>query len=458
MRLKDVFRAVEAELSHSEIDDELREAVGEANPGMWVCIRDVYDDRFVYSLTQMAGPDSIDTGEPELFQATYTIDATSGEATVADPVEVERVVTYVPVAADATESKRVQVRGDPLKIIEAKGQKRTIKVIQPGWGSSGHYSKEVIKRDAPKTWPAGTHMYIAHPTEAEAKQANLGRSVEKLAAVLDTPATYDEHGPDGPGAYAKVTVAAPYIETIDSLAEDIGTSVYATGDATFGEAEGRKGPIFERLWSAEEDPFSSVDFVPKAGAGGKVLAAIEGLTRKPAAPAPKPATDDGQATHDVTETVTPKEGAQMDEVKLQEQLTAAETKTVQLQENVTKLETENGVLRGRVALQEATAVVAKALEGSDLPQITKDRISEAAVKGAKLDEAGVLNVAAIEAAVTEAAKAEAEYLATVNGSGTVHGQGASEAEVTEAKTKLEESFAHLLGDPNKAKVAAAGRN
>ena len=47
--------------------------------------------------------------------------------------------------------------------------------------------------------------------------------------------------------------------------------------------------------------------------------------------------------------------------------TAAETKTVQLQENVTKLETENGILRGRVALQEATVVVAKAARRGEAP-------------------------------------------------------------------------------------------
>lgn len=455
MTIHEARAALEAELSHSEIHDELRETISEANPGMWVSFCDVYDDRVVYSLQQMAGPDVVGSGESELWQASYVIDEATGEATVTGPVEVEKVVTYVPVAAGATESKRVEVRGDPLKIIEAKGQKRTIKVIKPGWGSSGYYSKEVIKRDAPKTWPAGTHMYIAHPTAEEATQSNFGRSVEKLAAVLDTPATYNEHGPDGPGAYAKVTVAAPYVETIDSLAEDIGTSVYATGDASVGEAEGRKGPIFERLWSAEEDPFTSVDFVPKAGAGGKVLAAIEGLARKAVPPTTASAKDDDSA-REITVTATPKEGAQMDEVKLQEQLTAAESKTTQLQEQVTALEAENATLRGRVALHEATVVVAKALAESDLPQITKDRISESAIKSAKLDEKGVLDSAAVEAAVAEAAKIEAEYVAALGGSGSVTGQGSAKAE--EAKTHLEESFARLLGDKDKAKVAAAGRN
>ena len=68
----------------------------------------------------------------------------------------------------------------------------------------------------------------------------------------------------------------------------------------------------------------------------------------------------------------------------------------------------------------------------------------------------MLDSAAVEAAVAEAAKIEAEYVAALGGSGSVTGQGSAKAE--EAKTHLEESFARLLGDKDKAKVAAAGRN
>lgn len=460
-RLSEIISMVEAAgLSHSEVDDALRSALRATYLGSYVWIRDVYPDdgTVIYKVTHRAAPGEIEspTDESHFFSAAYVI-ADDGTATIGAATEVERVESYVPVGAASETLKKTEVRGDPFKIVEAKGQKRTIKVIQPGWGSSGFYPKDVIERDAPKTWPAGTHMYIAHPTAEEANQPNLGRTVEKLAAVLDTPAKFQENGPDGPGAYAKVTVAAPFVETIDSLADDIGTSVYATGDATIGEAAGRKGPIFERLWSAEEDPFTSIDFVPKAGAGGKVLAAIEGLVKKSCPPDQRPTADDDEAARIAEDTGTSKEAQDMgDETKLQEQLTAAESRVTTLQEQVTALTAENGTLRGRVALHEASAVVDKALADVELPDISKDRIREAAVKSAKLDEKGELDVAAVEAAVKETAAAEAEYVAKLTGSGHVSGQGA--VQVEETKTKLEENFARLLGDSDKAKVAAAGRN
>ena len=43
----------------------------------------------------------------------------------------------------------------------------SLKIIQPGWGSSGYYPKEVIERDIPKVFPAGTKMYWNHATATE---------------------------------------------------------------------------------------------------------------------------------------------------------------------------------------------------------------------------------------------------------------------------------------------------
>ncbi len=43
-----------------------------------------------------------------------------------------------------------------------------VQLITPGWGSSGYYSEDVLEaagRD--RVFPAGTHMYIDHPSESE---------------------------------------------------------------------------------------------------------------------------------------------------------------------------------------------------------------------------------------------------------------------------------------------------
>jgi hypothetical protein len=42
-----------------------------------------------------------------------------------------------------------------------------LKLIQPGWGSSGYYSAEVLERDGPKVFPLGTQMFWNHATQSE---------------------------------------------------------------------------------------------------------------------------------------------------------------------------------------------------------------------------------------------------------------------------------------------------
>ena len=63
---------------------------------------------------------------------------------------------------------------------------------------------------------------------------------------------------------------------IRDRADDVGLSIHALGNAVEGEAEGRQGPIIESL---VEDPFTSVDVVTVAGAGGKFVALLESYKR-----------------------------------------------------------------------------------------------------------------------------------------------------------------------------------
>src|SRR4051794_11316645 len=57
--------------------------------------------------------------------------------------------------------------GAVLREAEGGGQIREIVIISEGWGSSGYYAAEVLKRDIPRIYPVGTHMYLNHPTERE---------------------------------------------------------------------------------------------------------------------------------------------------------------------------------------------------------------------------------------------------------------------------------------------------
>lgn len=175
-------------------------------------------------------------------------------------------------AATATEAGEIEITGDLVPIREgAVGQDGTayLKLIAPGWGSSGYYSKEVLKRDGPAIFKAGTKNFWNHPTAAEESSRPEG-DLRDLASVLTEDARYDDNGPAGPGLYAKANVMPHFREHVDSLAKHIGMSIRASGRAKEGKAEGKSGPIIEQLSRGV-----SVDYVTTPGAGGKILQLFE---------------------------------------------------------------------------------------------------------------------------------------------------------------------------------------
>jgi len=142
-----------------------------------------------------------------------------------------------------------------------------IHLITPGWGSSGYYSQDVLETAGDdKVWPKGTQVFLDHPSETE-RYDRPERSVKDLAGVLETDAVWD-----GTGLAAELRTFGPFRGAIAEMAEAeaIGMSIRASAEAETGEAEGRKGNIVTRLVEG-----FSVDFVTKAGRGGKVLAVLE---------------------------------------------------------------------------------------------------------------------------------------------------------------------------------------
>lgn len=147
----------------------------------------------------------------------------------------------------------------------------TIKVIAPGWGATGYYSERLLESDGPAAWPAGTHMYLDHPGRMD-ESNRPERSVRDLAGVLTTAAQWESDGAAGPGLYADVEVFEAFRPVLAEAAEHIGVSIRAGGRGRRGEANGRKGLIVEGLIPS---PANSVDFVTRAGAGGRVLELVE---------------------------------------------------------------------------------------------------------------------------------------------------------------------------------------
>lgn len=151
---------------------------------------------------------------------------------------------------------------DTLRLTEADGPRRRILIISPGQGSSGTYPADVLERDGPRAIRAGTHMYLDHPGRTEERD-RPERSVRDLAAVLETDAVWDPQGSDGPGLYAEARVLPTMAPVVDALAEHIGVSIRGAGERD------PDGTITSLL------AVESVDFVTKAGRGGKVLELLE---------------------------------------------------------------------------------------------------------------------------------------------------------------------------------------
>lgn len=298
-----------------------------------------------------------------------------------------------------------------------------VKIIAPGWGSSGFYPKEVLERDGPKVFTKGLHMMWDHPTPTEEAMRPEG-SLTALAGELISDARYLENGPQGAGLYADAKVFKPYQEAVNELAPHIGVSIRATGRATQGEAEGRKGPIVQALTAAK-----SVDYVTAAGAGGKIL--------------------------DMFEAARPQSSSVQKEPTVNEQ---------QFKEAIAKVEQDNARLREALIIRDAKDFVRAAVATANVPDVTKARLVESLSANPPVKD-GLLDSETYATRITEAIKAEVDYLtkAAGYGSGRIEGMGGTahthplEVGTEENQAKLNAAFQRLGLSESAAAVAAKGR-
>lgn len=143
-------------------------------------------------------------------------------------------------------------------------QKREVTLIEAGWGSSGYYPEEVLRRDGPRVFAKGTAMYLDHPTPREEAERPERSVLDKVGKLVE-----DAHMV-GSKLKSVAEIYPHWVPVIDSIADDVGLSIRAWGPTEFGEREGRQGQIVESIVDKE-----SVDFVTQAGAGGKVGQLIE---------------------------------------------------------------------------------------------------------------------------------------------------------------------------------------
>jgi hypothetical protein len=173
----------------------------------------------------------------------------------------------------AAAAREIEITGDMVPLREgAVGQDGTayLKLISPGRGTSGYYPAEVLERDGPKVFPAGTKNFWNHQTDAE-EAARPEGDLRDLASVLTEDAHFEHNGPTGPGLYAKAKVFEQFRQPVDDLAKHIGMSIRASGKAREGTApDGKRGQIIQALTRGQ-----SVDYVTTPGAGGQILQLFE---------------------------------------------------------------------------------------------------------------------------------------------------------------------------------------
>lgn len=334
-----------------------------------------------------------------------------------------------PESPPAATTESIALTSDLVPLIErAVRADNTVplKVIQPGWGSSGYYSSELLQRDGPRVFTEGLHMYLDHPTDSENSE-RPERSVKDLAGRLTSNATWQENGPAGPGLYADAEVFAPFRDVLDEIAPHIGVSIRAAGRISEGERDGRTGRIVEELVQAE-----SVDWVTRAGAGGQVVTIMESARN---------------ARHPITQAVAEsvRDGHRR-VVATNKEATVAE-QTTELQEaraEIATLRTEMARLSGLRLLDEARNAATTQLATVDLPAFARRRIVES-VASDPPETDGVLDRAALTAAVEAQVTAWRTDLAEAGAStGAIVGMGAPE-QLTEAQVseRLSAAFARL---------------
>ena len=358
--------------------------------------------------------------------------------------------------------------GIVVPLIEAKTDDKgtiPIKIIDPGWGSSGYYSREVLQQAAnARVYAAGLQMYWNHPSKSDEKE-RPERDLRDLAGVLTEDARWDEQGSKGPGLYSRAKVFSAYREHVAEMGPYIGLSHYVWGESKPGEAEGKKGDIISKIVAAR-----SVDFVTMPGRGGAIAEAFR------AARPPEP-TDEQKAagvssmgettsTPKLTLESIRKEHPEIIEALRQEFENSAAMKEAQAQQEKKLAETdkaleeakaENARLKEALLLVEARTFVEAKVKASTLPEISKARVTEAlakdpVVKDGKIDETAY--AAKIEAAI----KSEAEYLANL-GAGKVSGMGGSaapEKTLEETDKELVAGFMKLGMTEAEAKAAVKG--
>jgi hypothetical protein len=241
-------------------------------------------------------------------------------------------------------------------------------------GSSGYYPASVLERDGATAFPAGTHIYLDHPTWKE-EMDRPERSVDPE---------------EGKGLYAKVTFRESVREDIEFYAETAGMSIRAIGIT-------EESPVTEDLIVTELVEGLSVDIVTHAGAGGKLVSMAESARK---------GNEGGTEQRELFAQLTEKDKQGLS--KLFEAITSLGERFDRMEEAAKARATEENTL--------SAAQLIEKLDATDLPAVSRKRLAESYKPGDDFDAAVAAEVEYFKQ-VQESVKPKAPE---GSGTGTVH--------------------------------------
>lgn len=279
------------------------------------------------------------------------------------------------------------------KATESKGIWR-IKLIEGDvHGSSGYYPASVLERDGATAFPAGTHIYLDHPTWEE-EWERPERSVKDLVGAMTEAAQYEDDPVEGKGLYAKVKFRESVREDVEFYAETAGMSIRAIGVTDESPATGE-------LIVTELVEGLSVDIVTHAGAGGKLVSMAENARK---------GTESGTEQRELFAQLTEKDKQGL--AKLFESITALSERFDRLEQKAAEHEQK---------VEEANTLTAaqliEKLDATDLPAVSRKRLAEAYKPGDDFDAAVTAEVEYFKQ-VQESVKPEGKGHDTNTGTGT----------------------------------------
>lgn len=279
------------------------------------------------------------------------------------------------------------------KATESKGIWR-IKLIEGDvHGSSGYYPASVLERDGATAFPAGTHIYLDHPTWEEDWQ-RPERSVKDLVGAMTEAAQYEDDPVEGKGLYAKVKFRESVREDVEFYAETAGMSIRAIGITDESPATGE-------LIVTELVEGLSVDIVTHAGAGGKLVSMAENARK---------GNEGGTEQRELFAQLTEKDKQGL--ARLFESINALTERFDKLDEKAKQHEQQVQEDNTLTAAQ----IIAK-LDESELPAVARKRLAESYKPGDDFDAAIAAEVEYFKQ-VQESVKPEDKGHETNTGTGT----------------------------------------